>query len=692
MAKHAADTIRNVALVGQRGAGKTSLAELLLFASKGVERLGRVDEGSSTTDFDPDEIQRKMTISTAIAPVEWGKVKINFLDTPGYSDFQGDLIGAVAAVETVLIVVDAVGGVEVGTDTGWDLGQKCMARSFIINKMDRENADFFKVLASLRERYGNKVVPVQMPIGSQDSFEGVVDLIHMKAFKWVGGKMTEGPVPDDLKDQAKELRESLIEAAAETNDELIDKYFEQGTLTEEEIVSGSHQGVNSGSLCPVFCAASLKGIGAEPLLELISQEFPSAAEAPARKGKNPADGKEISRSTTDEPFSAIVFKSTADPYVGKLTYFRVVSGTIKSDSHVWNTVHDKDERIGQLYFLKGKTQEAVPEIGAGDIGAVAKLQTTVTGDTLCDKGSPIIFDSIEFPEPVYSVAIVAKSKADEDKLGPALGKLGEEDPTFRFLREPETGETLISGLGDAHVDIIIDRLKRKFGVEVTSSLPQIPYRETIQASAKAQGRHKKQTGGRGQFGDCWVEFQPLERGSGFEFVDNVVGGAIPRQYIPAVEKGIVEAMARGLLAGYPVVDVRAIVYDGSFHPVDSSEMAFKMAGVAALKGAAEKASPVILEPIVNADIVVPEEYMGAVIGDLNSKRGRILGMEPIGGGKENIKAQVPMAEMQRYAIDLKSIAHGRGTFKVEFSHYEEVPAQQAQHIIENARRVHAEEE
>lgn len=692
MAKHAADTIRNVALVGQRGAGKTSLAELLLFASKGVDRLGKVDEGTATTDFDADEIQRKMTISTALAPVEWGKVKINLLDTPGYSDFQGDLIGAVAAVETVLIVVDAVGGVEVGTDTGWELGQKCMARSFIINKMDRENADFFKVLASLRERYGTKVVPVQMPIGSQDNFEGVVDLIHMKAYKWAGGKMSEGPIPDDLKAQAEELRESLIEAAAETNDELIDKYFTEGTLSEEEIVSGAHQGVNSGSLCPVFCAASLKGIGAEPLLEMIAQEFPSAAEAPARKGKNPATGNEETRSTADEPFSAIVFKSTADPYVGKLTYFRVVSGTIRSDSHVWNTVHDKDERIGQIYFLKGKSQEAVPEIGAGDIGAVAKLQTTVTGDTLCDKASPIIFDPIEFPEPVYSVAIVAKSKADEDKLGPALGKLGEEDPTFRFAREPETGETLISGLGDAHVDIVIDRLKRKFGVEVEASLPQIPYRETIQASAKAQGRHKKQTGGRGQFGDCWVEFQPLERGSGFEFVDNVVGGAIPRQYIPAVEKGIVEAMARGLVAGYPVVDVRAIVYDGSFHPVDSSEMAFKMAGVAALKAAAEKASPVLLEPIVNADIVVPEEYMGAVIGDLNSKRGRILGMEPIGNGKENIKATVPMAEMQRYAIDLKSIAHGRGSFKVEFSHYEEVPAQQAQHIIENARRVHAEEE
>ena len=692
MSKHTADTIRNVALAGQRGAGKTSLAEMLLFTGKSIDRLGRVDDGTSTCDFDPDEIQRKMTISTAVAPVEWGKVKINLLDTPGYSDFVGDVAGAMAVAEAALIVVDAVGGVEVGTETGWDYSRGCMTRAFFINKMDRENADFYRVLGALRERFGNRVVALQMPIGSEDSFEGVVDLVHMMAFKWEGGKMTEGDVPADLADRAQELRESLIEAAAESSDELIEKYFSEGTLSDDEIITGAHAGMKNGSFCPVFCGSSGKTIGAETLLGVIAEQFPSPADAPAREGHKPDSDAGDSRSTADSAFSAIVFKSTADPYVGKLTYFRVVSGEARSDSHMWNATKGHEERVGQIYFLKGKQQEATSSIPAGDIGAVAKLTNTITGDTLCDKAMPIVFTPIAFPEPVYSVAISAKSKADEDKLGPALGKLADEDPTFRFHREQETGETLISGLGEAHVDIIIDRLKRKFGVEVDSSTPLIPYRETIQTSAKAQGRHKKQTGGRGQFGDCWVEFEPLERGAGFEFVDNVVGGAIPRQYIPAVEKGIREGMERGLIAGYPVVDIRATVYDGSFHPVDSSEMAFKLAGVAALNAAAQKAHPVLLEPIVKAEVTVPDEYMGDVIGDLNGKRGRILGMEPTGDGRQVVRALVPLSEMQRYAIDLKSIARGRGSFKIEHGHYEEMPAQYAQAVIENAKKAQASDE
>ncbi len=692
MSKHTAETIRNVALAGQRGAGKTSLAEMLLFTGKSIDRPGRVDDGTSTCDFDLDEIQRKMTISTAVAPVEWGKVKINLLDTPGYSDFVGDVAGAMAVAEAAIIVVDAVGGVEVGTETGWDYAKGCMTRAFFINKMDRENADFHRVLGALRERFGNKVVALQMPIGSEDSFEGVVDLVRMKAFKWDGGKMTEGDVPADLANKAQELRESLIEAAAESSDELIEKYFSEGTLNNDEIITGAHAGMKNGSFCPVFCGSSGKTIGAETLLGIIAEQFPSAADAPARDGHKPGSDDGDSRSTADSAFSAIVFKSTADPYVGKLTYFRVVSGEARSDSHMWNATKGHEERVGQIYFLKGKQQGATSSIPAGDIGAVAKLTNTITGDTLCDKASPIVFTPIAFPEPVYSLAISAKSKADEDKLGPALGKLADEDPTFRFHREQETGETLISGLGEAHVDIIIDRLKRKFGVEVDSSLPVIPYRETIQTSATAQGRHKKQTGGRGQFGDCWVEFEPLERGAGFEFVDAIVGGAIPRQYIPAVEKGIREGMERGLIAGYPVVDIRAKVYDGSFHPVDSSEMAFKLAGVAALNAAAQKAHPVLLEPIVKAEVTVPDEYMGDIIGDLNGKRGRILGMEPTGDGRQVVRALVPLAEMQRYAIDLKSIARGRGSFRIEHGHYEEVPAQFAQAVIDNAKKAQASDE
>lgn len=692
MKTHAADTIRNIVLVGQRGAGKTSLAELLLYKAGAIDRQGSVDEGSSTLDFDPDEIQRKMTISTAVAPLEWGKIKVNLLDTPGYSDFIGDVAGAVAVAESALILVDAVGGVEVGTETGFEFGERCLARAFFVNKMDRENADFDGVLNALRTRFGSRCVALQMPIGKEAAFQGVVDIVHQKAYTWSGGKMSEVDIPADLKDQVESLREALVEAAAEGSDELIEKYFEEGTLSDDEIVEGTHAAIKQGKLYPVFVGSATKGIGAEPLLDLVSQEFPSAAESAPREGKKMGSDERISRSASDSEFSALVFKSTADPYVGKLTYFRVVSGAAKSDSHMWNATRDHDERVGQIYMLKGKSQEAVPEIPAGDIGAVAKLQDTVTGDTLCDKAAAVVFDPIEFPAPVYSVAIKARSKADEDKLGPALTKLGEEDPTFRYRREPETGETLISGLGEAHVDIVIDRLKRKFGVEVESSIPKIPYRETIQGTAKVQGRHKKQTGGRGQFGDCWVEFQPQERGAGFEFVDAIVGGSIPRQYIPAVEKGLREGMERGLVAGYPVVDVKAICYDGSFHPVDSSEQAFKMAGINALHAAVSKVQPVLLEPIVNAEINVPEEYMGDVIGDLNGKRGRILGMEPLGDGRQLVKAVVPLAEMQRYAIDLKSIARGRGSFKIEMSHYEEVPAHAAQQVIENAKKEQAAEE
>ena len=687
MKSYKAEAIRNVALVGHGGCGKTSLAEALLFSSGGIDRLGKVDDGATTSDYDPDEIKRKISINSTIVPCEWQGAKINFIDTPGYADFVGDVKSALKVVESALLVVCAVSGIEVGTETTWEFAQESsVPRAFFVNKMDRENADFYAVAEALRVRFGSGVVPVQLPIGSQDSFKGVVDLIEMKA--QVGaGKPTEGEIPADMAEAVAKYREALIEAAAEVDDELITKYLEGEELTNEEIARGLAMGFRTGKVIPIFVGSALKNIGLAGLLDEIMNTFPSPAEIEAVKGFHPQAEAEEQRQPLDtEPFSALVFKTLADPYVGKLTYFRVYSGVLKSDSHIFNSTEGVDERIGQAYFLKGKNQEATSEVHAGDIGAVAKLAGTGTGDTLCDKARPIKYPAIEFPAPVYSVAIKAKTKADEDKLGPSLARLADEDPTFQYRREPETGETLVSGLGESHVEIVVDRLKRKFGVEVGVDTPKTPYRETITNTASAQGKHKKQTGGRGQYGDAWVEIEPLERSSGFEFQDAIVGGSIPRQYIPAVEKGVREAMERGILAGYPVVDMKAKVYDGSFHNVDSSEMAFKMAGILAFQKAAEKANPVLLEPIVSLEVIVPDEYMGDIIGDLNTKRGKILGMEPLSDGKQRIKALVPQGEMLRYAIDLRSIARGRGSFTVEPSHYEPVPAHAAQQIIEQRKK------
>lgn len=688
MKAYQADAIRNIALIGHGGCGKTSLTEALLFAAGAIDRLGKVDDGTTVSDYDPDEIKRKISINATLAPCEWQAAKVNIIDTPGYADFMGDVKSALRVVEGAIIVVCAVSGMEVGTETTWDFAESYnVAKAFFINKMDRENADFYRVVEALRTRFGTGVVPVQLPIGSQDSFKGVVDLLGMKARTGAGKSASVGEIPADMADAVSKYRDALIEAAAENDDELITKYLEGEELTDAEIARGMAEGIRSGKTVPVFCGSSSKDIGVSGLLDEIVRAFPSPASAEPEKGVNPQTKAEEERKPLDtEPFSALVFKTLADPYVGKLTYFRVYSGVLKSDSHAYNSTKGSEERIGQVYFLKGKTQEATAEVHAGDFAAVAKLAETGTGDTLCDKAKAITFETVEFPSPVFTVAIRAKTKVDEDKLGPALARMVEEDPTFQFRREPETGETLISGLGEAHVEIVVDRLKRKFGAEVDVDTPKIPYRETITTSAKAQGKHKKQTGGRGQYGDASVELEPVERGQGFEFVDNIVGGAIPRQYIPAVEKGVREAMERGFLAGYPVVDVRAKVYDGSFHPVDSSEMAFKMAGILAFHNAATNANPVLLEPIVSVDVIVPEEYMGDIIGDLNGKRGRILGMEQIAGGRQRIKALVPQAEMLRYAIDLRSIARGRGTFTTEPSHYEQVPAHTAQQIIDQRKK------
>jgi len=690
MKKYAIDAIRNVALVGHSGAGKTSLVEALLYTAGAIERLGKVDDGTATTDYDPDEVRRKISINTAVAPCEWSGHKINLLDTPGYPDFVGDVIGALRVAEASLIVLDAVSGIEVGTETGWDQATaRGVARVFFVNKMERENADFYRVLEQLRTAFGRSVVPAQLPIGSQDSFRGLVDLIGMKAYVWDGGKPAAADIPGDMQAQVQQYREALVEAVAETEDDLTMKYLEGEELTTEEIHRGLEIGLREGKIVLVLCGSAMRQIGVDTLLDFMLGALPSPASLSAVAGTTP-NGSAAETRTPDGPFSALVFKTVADPYVGKLTYFRVYSGALKSDSTVYNSSKGRDERVGQVYFVRGKQQEPTTEVAAGDIGAVAKLAETVTGDTLSDKGKPIVFPPIEFPSPVYSLAIRAKTKADEDKLGPALAKLGDEDPTFRTHREQSTSQTLISGMGDTHLEIVTDRLKRKFGVEVETDVPKVPYRETVTGTAEAQGRHKKQTGGRGQFGDAWVRLEPKPRGEGYEFVDQIVGGAIPRQYIPSVDKGVQEAMSRGILAGCPVVDVRATVYDGSFHTVDSSDIAFQLAGILAFQNAAQKANPVLLEPVVEVEIIVPEEYMGDVIGDLNGKRGRILGMEPIGGGKQRIRATVPQAEMLRYAIDLRSIARGRGTFKAESSHYEEVPAHIAQQIIEQAKKAREE--
>ena len=690
MKKYSIESIRNVALVGHGGTGKTSLAEAMLYTSGAVSRLGRVDDGTAAGDFDPEEVQRKFSINASVLPCEWKNTKINLIDTPGYPDFVGDAIGSMRAVEAALLLVDGTGSIDVGTETGWELATDAgITKLFFVNKLEKENSDFYRTLEALRQRFGTSIAPLQLPIGAEDRFVGVVDLLTHKAYKWENGKIAPTEIPADMAEQISKMREALIESVAEMDDALMEKYFDKGTLEDAEIARGLEMGLRAGKVVPVLCGSAMKMVGVDTLMDFIVSSVPSPATAPPVMGKSPS-GAEEKRSPSD-PFCALVFKTMADPYVGKLTYFRVFSGLVKSDSHIYNANREREERVGQVYFVQGKTQEATPEVGAGDIGAVAKLQETVTGDTLCEKSKPIILDPIEFPDPVHSLAVKAKTKADEDKLGPALQKLAEEDPTFRTHRGQDIGQTLMSGLGETQVDIMVERLKRKFGVEVETATPKVAYRETITAAADAQGRHKKQTGGRGQFGDCWVKLEPLPRGSGYEFVDKIVGGAIPRQYIPSVDKGIREAMSMGIQAGCPVVDVRASCHDGSFHTVDSSDLAFQLAGRLAFRVASEKAGPVLLEPVVEVEVTVPEEFMGDVIGDLNAKRGKVAGMEPLGGGRQKIKAQVPQAEILRYSIDLRSIARGRGKFTAKFSHYEEVPAHVAQQIIAQAEKARKEE-
>ena len=686
MKEYGTEFLRNVALVGHGGAGKTSLAEAMLFVSKGINRLGKVDDGTTVMDFDPEETRRQISINTALAPAEWKNHKINILDTPGYFDFVGDVIAALTVADSALVVVCASSGVEVGTEKNWDtLEQIGIPRTVFVNKMDRENANFSRVVEELRSHFGPKLVPVQLPIGEAESFSGIVDLVAMKAYLKDGDSFKEGPIPADMQDQVEVAREEMIEAASVADEDLMMKYLEGEALTDEEIEKAVRLGTQTGDMVPILCGSAQSTFGIALLNDHIVQCLPSPASRTIT-GVN-ADGEEVEISTSDSELSALVYKTMADPYVGKLTLFRVFSGTLRSDSSCYNVRTGRDERIGQLFLIKGKEQVAVSKIGPGDLGAVAKLQDTTTNDTLSSKDRKISIKPIAFPNPTMTLAIQPKAKGDEDKIASGLARLSEEDPTFKIERRTDTGQNLVSGMGDLHIEVMTSRLQKKFGVEVELSTPVVPYRETIRGRAKAEGKHKQQSGGRGQYGHVWLEVSAADPDSEerLVFVDDIFGGAVPRNYIPAVEKGLREILDDGPLAGYPVEGVRVSLFDGSYHAVDSSEMAFKIAaGMAFRKGFLE-ASPVLLEPIMNVEITVPESFMGDVMGDMNKKRGRILGMEPK-GSMQVIRAQVPMAEMFKYAIDLRSMTQGRGSFTSEFSHYEEVPAAIAEQIIAESKK------
>ncbi len=685
MKNYSTEQIRNVALISHGGAGKTSLSEALLYTSGAVNRLGKIEAGNTVTDFEPDEIKRQVTIGTALAPLEWNGIKINLLDTPGFFDFFADVQSALRVADSAVVVVCGVSGVEVGTEKVWKCADEYqLPRLVFVNKLNRENANFEGTLEKLRSHFGVKVFPLQFPIGKEDSFRGVVDLVKMKALLYEdesGLKIREDEIPSDLLEKVEELREKVIEAAAEADDNLMEKYLEEESLEEGEILTALRIGTLEGKIIPVLCGAATKNLGMQPLLDLIAGALPSPADRPAVSGKIPGKDEEATRKASpDEPFSALVFKTLADPYVGRVNYVRVYSGTLKADSQIYNAGKEKAERLGNIFFMRGKTQIQTAEIVSGDIGALVKLNVTTTGDSLCDKAAPIIFPSLDFPEPVISFAIEPKSKGDEDKVGAGLSRFLEEDPTFRVERNTETKQIVISGMGDTHLDVIVDRLAQRYGVEVNLSTPKVPYKETIRGSFKKEGKYKKQSGGRGQYGHVFLELNSMPRGEGFVFDDKIVGGVVPRQYIPAVEKGVVEAMEEGILAGYPVVDVKVALYDGSYHTVDSSEMAFKIAAAMAFRGAMEKAEPVLLEPIMDVEITIPENFMGDIMGDMNSRRGRIQGMIP-GEGQQTIKVQAPLAEMFTYSIELRSMTQGRGVFKMKFSHYEEVPFQESEKII-----------
>jgi elongation factor G len=681
--------IRNVAIVGHGGCGKTSLVSAMLFDMGAINRLGRVDDGTAATDFDPDEIDRHISLQTSLAHGEWKKAKVNLLDAPGYANFLAEARAALRVADAALVVVDAVAGVEVQTEKVWSCAaEDGLPRIVVVNRMDRDRASFARTLQSLESAFGRGVVPVAIPLGEERGFVGVADLLANRADVYADdltGAFRTVDVPDEVKAAAQQALDKLVEMVAETDEGLMEEFFQKGTLPHDDLVKGLRDAVMAGKLFPVFPVSSARNVGVQPLLDDMVDLFPSPADRGLVQGSDPVHHTEVSREPKPtEPVSAFVFKTLADPHAGRLSLFRVYSGTLKSDCVVHNASRDVSERIGALELLQGKQPTAVAEIVAGDLGAVAKLKETQTGDTLTDKAHPIVYPALRLPEPATTFAIEPKTRGDEDKISVALHRLMEEDPVLRLSVDPQTHEMLLSGMGQLHIEIVVSKLRRRYKVEVNLKRPKIPYRETIKAAAEGHGRHKKQTGGHGQFGDCKIRLKPLPRGSDFKFVDDIFGGSIPRNFIPAVEKGIQEARMRGFLAGFPMVDFQAELYDGQYHDVDSSEMSFKIAGSLAYKDAVAKCRPTLLEPIMKVEITVPEEYAGAVMGDLSSRRGRPQGMEPR-GHQQVIRAEVAMSEMLSYDAELTSMTGGRGSYHMEMAHYDEVPGHLQDKLVAAAR-------
>jgi elongation factor G len=680
--------IRNIGIVGHGDSGKTSLVSALLYAAGMTARLGNVDDGSATTDFDEEEIARKVSISTGLAYAEWNRAKLNLIDTPGYNIFINDTLLCLVAADSALVLVDGVAGAEVVTEKVWDYANRYnLPRAVVINKLDRERASFGRSLESVQNVFGRTAVPVQLPLGEEKAFHGVVDLLSMKAFTYPSGSNGKGKpadIPADVASAAKEARERLVEMIAETNDSFMEEFFEKGNLTDEHLTQGLREAIMARKVYPVLCTSATNLVGTDLLLNFAADFLPDGLARGKVSGKTPS-GEDAEREISDSaPLSLFVFKTMADVFSGRVSYFKVLSGVLANDANIANFNRGGTERMAHISVNQGKNASGVPELHAGDIGTVAKLKDTLTGDSLGDKSAPILYPPVKLPEPAISFAIGASSRGDEDKLGTAIHRILEEDPSLRFYRDEQTKEFLLGGAGQQQVEILVSRLKKRYNVDVTLKAPKVPYRETIRGTADVQGRHKKQTGGHGQFGDCWIKMEPLPRGSNFEFVNDIFGGSIPKNFIPAVEKGIIESAARGYLAGYPVVDFRVSLYDGSYHDVDSSEMAFKIAGSLAFKKAMEQAKPVLLEPIMNVEVYAPDTYAGDLIGDLNSRRGRIQGMDSR-GSSQVIKAQVPMSEMLTYASDLTSVTQGRGSFSMEFSHYDVVPQQISEKVVAAAK-------
>ena len=683
--------LRNVALVGHGHAGKTSLVSAMLYTAGATQRLGRVDDGSATTDYDEEEVARKMSISSGLAHAEWGKTKINFVDTPGFNMFVHEAKMVLPAVEAALVIVDGVAGVEVVTERVWGYCDEInLPRMIVVSRMDRERSDANRVLESLGKAFGRQVMPLQLPIGSEKNLSGIIDLVRMKARTYElggNGKGKEGEIPADLKGIAQEWHEKLVELVAEGKDELMEEFFEKGTIPEDHLVSAIHEAIREDRIFPVLFASGLGNIGADELMDFIVDYIPAPIERePLRGMVTSGNGEPPSRKLSDaEPLSMFVFKTVSDPFSGRISYFKVYSGVLKNDASVQNFTRNSQEKLAHLSIMQGKTAVPITELHAGDIGAVAKLKDTLTGDTLGDKSAAIQYPPVKLPEPAITFAIEPKSRADEDKLGVGIHKLMEEDAMLRFFRDAQTKEFLIAGTGQQHIEVTVSKMKKRYHTEVNLKAPKVPYRETIRGRADVQGRHKKQTGGHGQYGDCKIKMEPLPRGAEFEFVNDIFGGAIPKNFIPAVEKGIKDAAARGYLAGYPVVDFKVVLYDGSYHDVDSNDLSFQMAGRIAFKKAMEVAKPTLLEPIMAVEITVPDEFAGSIMGDLNSRRGRIQGMDNKGGNTV-VKAEVPMAEMLTYGVDLTSMTQGRGSFNMEMHHYDVVPAQLQEKIIDQSKR------